>query len=185
MIKPRVFVPLCLAAAMSLAIGSGPTSAQGVGKSAAVVDIQRILKESMAAKSVRQQVSTMTKRLTEEARKARGELRAAKKDLANKRAILSPERFAQLRRELAQKAKNRQLLLNNSQRGIDRSVSAAMGKIQEVFAKITAEIADERKLIMVFRKTAVVLSPRAMDITADVLKRLDKRMPKVAVVAPK
>ena len=60
-----------------------------------------------------------------------------------------------------------------------------MGKIQKVFREVSAQIAKERKLTMVMRKSAVVLSPAKMDITAEVLKRLNQRLPRVAVAQPK
>lgn len=172
--------------ALIFAFGVHGASAQSSNRiTVGVVDIQKILNESLAAQSVRKQVQAMSKKFGEDARKARDGLRSEERDLAGKRAILSPERFAQMRRELGQKATNRQRSLNNRRRGIDRSLSTAMGKVQTVFREVSAEIAKERKLTMILRKSAVVLSPISMDITAEVLKRLNRRLPKVAVVQPK
>ena len=184
--NPAVSRVLQLAMVFFVALGAHDAAAQGSSRMAvAVVDIQKILNESLAAQSIRKQVEAMSKSLGEDVRKARDRLRNDEKDLAGKRAILSPERFAQMRRELGKKATDRQRALNDRRRGIDRSFSSAMGKIQKVFREVSAQIAKERKLTMVMRKSAVVLSPAKMDITAEVLKRLNQRLPRVAVAQPK
>ena len=184
--KPAVMAAIQFVVMLILVFGGHGAAAQGASRiSVGVVDIQKILNESLAAQSVRKQVEAMSKKFGADARKARDGLRNEERDLAGKRAILSPERFAQMRRELGQKATNRQRSLNNRRRGIDRSLSSAMGKVQKVFREVSAEIAKERKLTMVLRKSAVVLSPVSMDITKEVLNRLNQRLPKVAVVQPK
>ena len=184
--KPAVIGVVSLALAFLLGPGIQDAAAQGGSRnSVAVVDIQKILNESLAAQSIRKQVEAMTKVLGADVRKARETLRNEEKDLAGKRAILSPERFSQMRRDLGKKAADRQRALNNRRRRIDRNFSNAMGKVQKVFREISAEIAKERKLDMILRKSAVVLSPTRMDVTAEVLKRLNKRLPKVAVVQTK
>lgn len=103
--NPAVSRVLQLAMVFFAAFGAHDATAQGSSRMAvAVVDIQKILNESLAAQSIRKQVEAMSKSLGEDVRKARDRLRNDEKDLAGKRAILSPERFAQMRRELGQKA---------------------------------------------------------------------------------
>lgn len=179
----RIVTSIAAAVLGFLAIPSATGFAQS--NNVAVVDIQAILRDSAAAKSVRSQLETMTKALAEEAQKVRKELRREEEDLAGKRAILSPERFNQLRRELASEAKNHQVAFNNRRREIDRNASAAMGKVQDVFQRISTQIAKERNLSMVFSKTGVVLFPKEMDITDEILKRMDQQLPRVAVAPPK
>ena len=60
-----------------------------------------------------------------------------------------------------------------------------MGKVRAVFRDVTADIAKERKIQMVFNRNALILVPAQMNITKDVLSRMDKKLPKVAVVLPK
>ena len=47
--------------------------------------------------------------------------------------------------------------------------------------KITAEIAAERKLDIVFSDNSVVLAERAFDITGEALTRLNKKVKSVSI----
>ena len=67
--------------------------------SIAVLDIQRILRESLAAKSVRPQADKIRGKYQKEVRNQESQLRKAEQDLARQRAILSPEAYAQKRRK--------------------------------------------------------------------------------------
>lgn len=174
---------LCVAAfAIITMVGSMPVSAQVKG--IAVVDVKRVLSQSLAARDIRKQLRVMTQGLGRQADKMRQELRQEEKDLATKRAILAPERFAQLRRELARKTQQRRRELGGKRAAIDRSAAEAMGKVENVFRGIAAELVEQKKLMMVLRKASVIHAPSTMDVTGDVLKKLDQRLPTVKVAKP-
>lgn len=186
MIGKFLIFPFCLAASIAGTVLPQTAHAQGsaLGK-VAIVDIQRIFQEAQAANSIREQVKKISVVLGQKARKVREELKAQEKDLAAKRTILAPERMAQLVKELRERAKTEQAALNNLRRANDQSVKAALGKVQKAFEKVSAEIVQEKSYAIVFRKGSVVLAPKASDITSEVLKRLNKELPKVKVEQPK
>ena len=61
----------------------------------------------------------------------------------------------------------------------------AVVEVQKVYNKIVFEIANERSYGLIFRKTATVVVHPPIEITPDVLARLDKRLPSVKVSEPK
>lgn len=182
MIGKFLIIPFCLVASMATTMLPHAAHAQGSAlEKVAIVDIQRILQEAQAANSIREQFKKLTVELGQKARKIREELKAQEKDLAAKRTILAPERMAQLVNELRERAKTEQATFNQLKRAHDESVKAAMGKVQKVFENVAAEIAQEQSFSIVFRKGSVVLAPKASDITSELLKRLNKKLPEVKV----
>lgn len=182
LMRMRWTFTLCAALAMFTVAGGMPAAAQVKG--IAVVDVKRVLSQSLAARDIRKQLQGMTQGLAKRFDKMRQEFRQEEKDLATKRAILAPERFSQLRRELARKAQQRQRELNVKRVAIDRSAAEAMSKVENVFRGIAAEIVEQKKLMMVLRKASIIHAPSTMDITGEVLKKLDRRLPAVKVAKP-
>jgi outer membrane protein len=69
---------------------------------AAVIDYQRILRDAAAARSIREQIETRRKAYQEEISKEEQRLHAADKEFAKQRSVLSPEAFAEKRRDFEQ-----------------------------------------------------------------------------------
>ena len=66
----------------------------------AVIDVQRIIRESLATKSMRPQLEKLQSSYEKEFKRKEQELRKANRDLIGQRVILSPEAYAERRREL-------------------------------------------------------------------------------------
>ncbi len=155
--------------------------------SIAVLDIQRILRESLAAKSVRPQADKIRGKYQKEVRNQESQLRKAEQDLARQRAILSPEAYAQKRRKFEERARTAQRSVQGRKRQLDKAFGGAMEKVRGALVKIAAKIASERKINLVLPKSVVLLSLKSLDITDQTLARLNKQLPsvKVTVARPK
>lgn len=147
----------------------------------AVIDVQRIIRESLATKSMRPQLKKLQSSYAEEFKRQEQELRKANRDLIGQRVILSPEAYAERRRELQKRASAVQRSVQEKRRIIDRAIGKTMGKVNRELHRITIEIANERSIKLVFVKSAVFLNTKRHDITAEALQRLNKRLPSVNV----
>ena len=58
-------------------------------------------------------------------------------------------------------------------------------KIETMIEQIATEIDKERNFVMAIRRSAVAGNTTVPDITQEVLKRLNQRMPSVALELPK
>ena len=67
---------------------------------------------------------------------------------------------------------------------LQRMEMGALREIQESIAKISADVADEKKIQMVIDRKSVVIAQQGLDITAEVLKRLDEKMKTVELKIP-
>jgi Skp family chaperone for outer membrane proteins len=170
---------------IALAAAFTPAAAQDKRLSIAVIDIQSVLRDSKAAKSVRPQIEKLRKRYQNAVRKRESELRKASQGLQRQRAILSPDAFAKKRREYETKARGAQTEFQTRKRQLDGAYSVAIGKVQKSMLLAAAKIASERKLDLILPKSIIILSAKSLDITKEVLRRVDKNLPSVKVTMPK
>lgn len=180
--KPRI-APTALAVAIVavLLLDAASAIAQQGRSTIGFVDIKRLLREAKSAQSIRGQVEKLSQALSDDVGRARAKWRKEEKDIAAKRAILSPERFDQIRREFVARVEVERRALEARRGAIDRGVNESMAKVQDVFGEIAKEIAKERSIAVLFRRASAVLVPDSLDITSEALKRLDQRLPSVAV----
>lgn len=157
-----------------------PQSATAADK-LAVVNIQIIMKDSKAANSVRDQVQTKQKQFQSELDKKEKELQEEDKELAKQRSLLSPEAFKQQYQQFRQKAATAQKEIQKKRVQLDKALGEALADIQQNVVTIVAEVAKEKGANMAISTSQVLYADPALDITSEVLTRLDKKVPKLTV----
>lgn len=162
---------------------AGPTS-EPKGTKVAVLDVQRILREAQAMKNIRDQIGALRKTYQEEIEKLQADLRTANEELRRKRSILSPEAFDEERRKFDQRVAEVQRIVQQRNQQLDRANADAVLQVQKAYNDIVVELANERAYGLIFRKSATIIVHPPIEVTPEVLARLDKRLPAVKVVAP-
>lgn len=150
----------------------------------AVLDVAVILRDASAVKDIQDQITKYGMKFEQEIEKQRDEIRNANQELARQRTILSPEAFAEKRRLFEQRVVEVQQLVQQRQRELDTSRNDAMTKVNDAYIKIVAQIATDRKLVMILRKDQTAFASRGLDVTEEILSLLNKQLPKVAVSEP-
>ncbi len=150
----------------------------------AIIDVQWILRESKAVKSIRDQITKFGSKFEEEIEKDRNEIRKANQELARQRTILAPEAFAEKRRKFEQRVVEVQRLVQQRQRQLDKSRNEAMIAVNKAYTGIVSGLANEKNLALIIRKNQTAFSVKTLDVTNDVLARLDKKLPTVKVAEP-
>ncbi len=168
-----------------LPLSGVPARAQEKGFSVAVIDVQRVLRKSAATKSILPQLEKIKRNYEKEIRQQEKELRAANQDLVRQRAILTPEAYNQRRKKFERRAGEAQRSLQNTKRTLDRAVGQARNKVHRALMMIAQEIAKERSVNLVLPRSAILVMEKKLNITSEVIKRLDKRLPSVAIALPK
>lgn len=151
----------------------------------AVIDVQALMRDSAAAKSIRVQVDQKRSGYREEISAKENELRAADQNLAQQRTVLSPEAFAERQRQFQKQVADVQRLVQTRNRQLDQGLAQAMQEVEKTIAKIGSEIAREKGLDMILAKNMVIYAAASFDITAEVLRRLDRQLPTVPLREPK
>lgn len=147
----------------------------------AVLDVQSILRDAKAVRSIRDQVTEIGASFEKEIQKERDSIRTKNQELARQRTILAPEAFAEKRREFEQRVVEVQRLVQKRQRELDISRNEAMSKVNSSYVEIVSKIAQERNLALILKKSQTAYTVKTLDITQDVLSRLDKKLPTVKV----
>lgn len=150
----------------------------------AVLDVQVILRDAAAVKDIREQITKYGTKFEDEIEKERNEIRNANQELARQRTILSPEAFAGKRQQFEQRVVDVQKLVQQRQQELDVSRNEAMNTVNQAYMKIVSDIATERNLALIVRKDQTAFSTPALDVTKEILERLDKNLPKVKVAEP-
>lgn len=183
MMPSRLSTHMQVAAVAALfAAAPGAASAQKIEPAAiAVVDVQFLLRESSAGKDVRRQIEEIRTRYQAEIDKRQQTLRTEEDELRRQQTILSPEAFQQRRQKFQRRIATEQKYVQDTTKLVDESVGRAMGAIQQKVFEILDEIRGEFGYNLVLPKTQIVYGLKSLELTDEVLKRLDKRLPKMAV----
>jgi outer membrane protein len=182
--KPNLQGPLLVAAVLALAFLPGITRAEDSGtKSAtlpiAVIDMQGIMESSEAGKSIIAQLKDRRESLQKEAADLEKKLRETEQELIQGRKDMNPEEFEKKKKEFeTQFSKDRQTILKQSG-DLENARKAALRDLREKIAKVSADLADERKFMMVADREFVVIVDKSLDVTGEVLKRLNDTVKKI------
>lgn len=172
-----------VATAIFFACAVVPASAQGLS-GVSVVDIQRIMRDSAAAKSIQGQIEKMRASYQQEITKQENELRNAEQELNRQRTLVSPEAFNERRRQFEQKVGNLQRDVQNRKRALDNSFSSAMRTVENSLREIIEQLVTERRLNLVLIKSQTIFSAPELEMTDEVMKRLNAKLPSVKVPPP-
>ena len=150
----------------------------------AVINEQKILRDSLAMKNIREQVTKYSSTFEKEIEKERNKIRSITQELARQRTILTPEAFAEKRKLFEQKVVSVQRLVQQRQRALDTSRKKAREEVNKVYKEIISKIADESNLALILRKVQTVFTVGTLDVTQEVLLRLNEKLPKVKIDKP-
>jgi len=153
--------------------------------SLAVVDFRGVLAKSNAAVSVRKQLDIERSKYKEEFADIEKKLRIAQQKLAKQRAIVTAEAFEKRARELKDKAREAQKKAQVTNQLLKKSFDQSMNKIRKHLLKIIAEVAEETGAEVVLFRSAIVIAVKKLEISKEVLKRLNEKLPAVKVVFAK
>ncbi|MDE0797326.1 MAG: OmpH family outer membrane protein [Alphaproteobacteria bacterium] len=180
--KYSLLVSLALSTVLTLGTFVSGTKAQEIPvPKIGVIDVQKVLRDSKAAKSIRPEFDKMRKAFQKQVSEQEQQLRQAEQELTRQRAILAPEAFSQKRRSFSEEARRAQNSSKKRRRQLDRAFNDTKNEILKNLVMVARQVAAAKKLNMLLEKRFVFLSAKTMDVTNDVIARLDKRLPKLAV----
>ena len=174
---------LLFAAAVLWVGATGPARVQDAPATPviAVVDLEGILRGSLAAQAARAQLTEISSRYRQEISTEENELRSAEQELQQQRALIAPELFTQRQQELQLRVAELQQKVRGVQRAMDEALAATMTQVQDVLFEEVGWLAQERGINIVLRRSQIVLAANQFDITTDALARLNERLPTVNI----
>ncbi len=150
----------------------------------AILDVNEVLRNAAAVRNIRARLHAFMEAYRTDTQKEEEEVRAAQQELGRKRAILSAEAYEVERRQLEQRLAQAQANVQQRRRGLERAQAEGMAVVQGALNRIVTEIASEQSLTLILRKDQTVLVATPLEITDEVLRRLDARLPSVEIRSP-
>ena len=149
-----------------------------------VVETDRILQESLAARGVRLEREKYMNQYQAQVQETESELRSEDQELSQQRSVLAPEVFAQRAQGFQQKLADFQLQVRDKQERLDFAFQQAMQEIGNAMVVVSREVAQERGINVVMARNQVLIADPSMDITNAVLEKLNQRLASVVFQDP-
>lgn len=166
------------------ALGLGVTTsamADDAKQSIAVVNIQQIMRDSTAAKSVREQLESKQKAFQADITKKEEALQKEDQELAKKQSVLSKEAFAEKAKAFRAKATEVQKEVQAKKALLDNAFERSLSDIQKAVNEIINELAKEKGFTLAIPTSQILYADEKMDVSKEVLDRLNKKLPKLDV----
>lgn len=166
------------AAFATLALCAQPSFAEGA---IGVVNVGKIMQDSKAAASVRSQLQAKQKTFQAELDAKEKEFYAEDQALAKQKDKVEKAAFDAKVKAFREKAASAQQQVQQKKVQLDKAFATSLEEIQKNVLEITKQVAAEKKLSLVLSSAQVLYSEANSDVTDEVLKRLDAKLPTVAV----
>ena len=147
----------------------------------AILDVLTLLKESKAAKSMKDQLDKVAKEYSDVEKKKAKEIQKKEEELLRQKSTLTPEAFSDRKNAFEKTVIEFNKTRDTNRRALAKAERESMVKIESAVEKIVKEIQTAEKIDVVIKKTAVILSEDSIDITSKVVEKLNKEVSTIDV----
>ena len=145
----------------------------------AVVDMQAIVGQSLAAVKVREFIENKKKEFGDDLKKEEIELKNIQEDLANQRSIMPPDEFAELESSFRKRVEKLQKMVAEKNQLLENILSKSVQVIQTEAVKIITDIGREKGLALTLDTSSVVIAANSINISKSVIDLLNINLPEV------
>lgn len=180
--RNRIIQMLAVAAFLLVFV---PVNTHAAELSLAVVDIEKILNDSKASKSVQAQVEEKRKTFLAEVEAADKKLRDEQAAIEAKRETFTPEELAAKGKEFSESRMAARNKIQETKSKLDAAYAETMNKLTKTIYEVCQKIADERKIDLIITRQNIIVGSMSLDITKDVLDQLNATLPKLSLEVKK
>ena len=175
MIKKLLILIISICIIPSVLMADYPNTSIGV------IDINKILADANAAVKAAEEIEEIAIEIENEIKSSDEEIIKEQNLLIESQSIMAPEAFEAKRIEYENK-----IQIYNSERQsklmkIDELIAISRNDILNAIKPILEEISNEKGITIILEKTSIMLNAEKMDITNEVLKKLNKSLPNIKV----
>ena len=179
-----MFSKLVRAAFLSAFIFSASqvADASAEGTKFATINIQDIMTKSTAVQSINKQMEEKRNALQSQVSKKEEQLRNSEQELAKQRNVLSAEALEKKKNEFRDDVTTAQKDMQQKRASLEKGVAKAMTEVQKTVQKIVEDISKEKGFDAAIATNQLIFAKPEMDITPQVVEKLNKSLPDVKVV---
>ena len=158
------------------AVKSG-ANAQDLALKIAVVDTKKVFQSSKAMQQVNQTVVGRKNQFQQEFRQKEQGLLSKHQELVRQKSILAPEVFAQQKADLDKQAAMIRSEAKERNKSLTQLRNSGLNEIKKHLDVVINQIVDARKLDLILAKTSLVYSQSSLDVTDEVIQKLNASLP--------
>jgi Skp family chaperone for outer membrane proteins len=151
---------------------------------ALLVDVQRVLDDAEAAKGVQKLLNAERVQFQTETEKEENQLRQAEQDLGKAHGHLAAAAYTEREQQLRQRFIAVERHVDMRRKMLDQSFTDAMNVVRDRLISIVKDVAHEKGANLVLVKQQVLWADKSLDVTDEVLARLNKALPEVTIKPP-
>jgi outer membrane protein len=145
----------------------------------AIVDVETILQKSSAMDGLKTALEEILKNLQSEFSNKQEELKNEEAKLLAQKEKLSPEEFEKKVEKFNQNVTRAQKLIQEKKLKFQQAHADAVSEVNAIAQKIISDISEEQGFSIVFPSTQVVYADQSLNITKEVIDRLNTIIPSV------
>lgn len=153
--------------------------ASAAAPSVGIVDVEKIMAVSKAAQDLKTQLDAKKESFQKEFSEKEKQLKKTEDGLVKERDTLAPEEFAKRRRAYEEKVIETRKLFQKTRNSLDQGLATAMDELRKNIVQATADVANEKGYDIVLTRESVLIAANTLDITNDVLTKLDAKITKI------
>jgi outer membrane protein len=147
----------------------------------AVVDAQTMLEKSDAAKSAQVKLEAIAADLQKKITAEEDALKNEQKALQSQQTILSPDAFAKKQQDLQKKFTDLEAKVTEARRWLSTTRDGVGRYITNALIEVVGKLAEERGVDIVIPSSQILYTTASLNLTTEVLARLNKRLPDVPI----
>ena len=175
MIKKLLILIICISTIPSLLMADYPNTSIGV------IDLNKILSDADAAVTAAEQIEEIAIEIENEIKLSDEEIIKEQNLLIESQSIMAPEAFESKRKEYENKVQKYNNERQSKLMKIDELIALSRNEILNAIKPILEEISNEKGITVILEKSSIMLNAEKMDITSEVLKKLNKSLPTIKV----
>jgi Skp family chaperone for outer membrane proteins len=165
----------------ALTLATAPAMAETPPAKILTVDVQKILKDSTAAQDIRKQLDAQRDKYQAEIKKEEERMRAAEQEIIKSRDKLTKEQIAEKQKKLRADFRQVEMKVQQRRRALDTAYGQGMEKVRDALAVVVIDAARAKGANMVLPKAGTMWHEPALEITDEVVKGLNTKLPTVKV----
>tara|TARA_Y100000768_G_C23650746_1_gene528494 strand:+ start:10 stop:564 length:555 start_codon:yes stop_codon:yes gene_type:complete len=167
--------------ATSLVYGSLAYSNEYPNTSIGVLDLNLVLTDAKAAVKAAEEIDKIAKDIESELIVSDENMISEQNKLIEAQSIMAPEAFEKKRLEYEKSVQNYNISRQEKLISIEKLIEKSRNDILDNLKPILEKISDEKGITILLEKGTVLLNAETMDITDEVIKKLNKSLPKINV----
>ncbi len=147
----------------------------------AVIDTKKVLDSSQAMAQVNQRVLSMRTQFQQEFSQKEQQLIAQNQELFKQKTILSSEVFAQKKADLDKQAAIIRSEAKDRKNSLNQIHNSGLSQVKDQLDVIIKSIVEAKSYDVILAKNTIVYSANSLDITDEVVQKLNAALPAVSI----